>query len=523
MKLGGKSCIAALLAAVWLGGCAHAVPPPGGEEDREPPRVISTTPEHLAVVEPSRDAVIFRFDERISERGLEDPVLVSPETGAVKVSRGRSELRVRVENGWKPGLVYQVTLLPVVQDMFGNPIPEPVVVAFSTGAEIPNTVVAGLAMDRLTGGPVARNLRVEATRQSDSTRYVAVGDTAGFFAFRYLPPGKYDLISYHDGNRNRRLDYSEPMFGGVIEVGAADTTLLELPLLAQDTTPARLTRAEARDSMTVAVTFDDAIDPDLSLVDVRVRVHELPDSTPVPIGIILHHHEYEAAQRTRMAAARDSADAAEAASPPEAPPDSAARARTEVGRVGRPGRAGRALADPSDVARRAAEEPEPGPEAAAEDSVKPPLPARELVVILGRALEPETRYHVEVEGLTNIAGLTGGGGSAVFVAPKRPEPPDTAGAAPDTTATPPDTAVVPPPDSTRAPPPDTIPPGADGTTSPPPSAAGAAAGPPSTRPGVADGSVPRLGAMKGVAAEDPWPAAGLRGRRMERRPARRRR
>lgn len=503
-----------MLAAAWIGGCAHAVPPPGGVEDREPPRVISTTPEQMAVVEPSRDAVVFRFDERISERGLQAPVLVSPETGEVEVSRGRREIRVRLKNGWQPGLVYQVTLLPVVQDLFGNVMPEPVVLVFSTGAEIPNTVVAGVAVDRLTGRPVSKNLRVEATRLPDSTRYVAVGDTAGFFALRHLPPGEYRLVTYQDGNRNRRLDFSEPMFGGAIEIRAADTTLVELPLLAQDTTPARLTRAEVQDSVTVMLRFDDAIDPELRLVDLRVRVFELPDSTLVPINAVLHRHEYDEMVRTARREAPEAGAQAGEDAPPDAPPDSAAAGARPIPRAGPDRRGGPDLRGPRALPGGAGARPEQGrspePARVAEDSAAAPLPSQELVVLMANVLKPDTRYRVEVEGLTNLAGLEGGGGSVAFTTPKVAAR-DTA-AAQDTAAAPPDTTIVPPRDSTVVPP-DTVPPGAKDLSLLPVGEAGANPGSRKGRPEQVEWGVVRariLGRVETGALRRSRGAQGLR-------------
>ena len=87
-----------LAAALLALACAQATPPPGGVEDRMPPRIVATTPDTLSIVESLDGPVVFRFNERISERGItNNSVLVSPRTGDVKVKRGREEIRVEVE------------------------------------------------------------------------------------------------------------------------------------------------------------------------------------------------------------------------------------------------------------------------------------------------------------------------------------------------------------------------------------------------------------------------------------------
>src|SRR5690606_15752601 len=126
--------VAALGAAAVavLFACARAYPPPGGEEDRIPPRIVSITPEPMSVGVARNARVVIRFDERISERGLEGAVLVSPQTSAVRVDRGRSALRVSLRDGWEPDRIYHVVVQPVVRDLFGNTITEPLEVVFST-------------------------------------------------------------------------------------------------------------------------------------------------------------------------------------------------------------------------------------------------------------------------------------------------------------------------------------------------------------------------------------------------------
>src|SRR5690606_10245632 len=95
--------------------------------------------------------VIFRFDERISERNIENIAIVSPSDGDVSVDRGRSELRISIEGGFQPGRVYRVILLPGVRDLFNNERRAPAELVFSTGPAITETALAGLVVDRITG------------------------------------------------------------------------------------------------------------------------------------------------------------------------------------------------------------------------------------------------------------------------------------------------------------------------------------------------------------------------------------
>jgi hypothetical protein len=391
--------------AVGAAFCAKPYAPTGGTPDRRAPEIVATIPERLAIVPNFNGAVVIRFNERISERGADETaVLVSPETGRVHVSHTRTEIRVRIDGGWQPNQIYRVVLLPTVRDLFSNQRKEPVDVVFSTGPTIPSTTVAGLLISRLTNKPVP-DARVEAVRRagSDSTVYVTVTDTAGFFALRYMAPGPYGIHAYVDQNRNKKVDLQELQVDTAATLATArDTVLLTLTMLPHDTTPARLVRAEARDSMQVRLSLDDYVDP-TNLVGVSARVLRLPDSSSIPVMKVVGPRGFDSlmiALRAERAAAADTSRA-RAPNPPRTPTDTASA-----------------------------------------------LPTQELVLVPAVALTPKTRYRVEIAGLTNIVGLKGGGGAVNFETPapppaapaRRPNPPigprsDTTGGRtrPDTT------------------------------------------------------------------------------------------
>ena len=90
------------LTAILLFACAQPYPPPGGPPDREPPRLLATRPEQQAVLTEWEGPVEFTFDETLSENGIRDAVLVSPETGAASIKRDGTNLKVSVEGGWQP-------------------------------------------------------------------------------------------------------------------------------------------------------------------------------------------------------------------------------------------------------------------------------------------------------------------------------------------------------------------------------------------------------------------------------------
>lgn len=427
-----------------VGSCARLGTPPGGPEDHRPPVVVRTEPDTLIVAEDFRGPVRFHFDERVSERvsggQLEDAVIVSPRTGDVHVSHGRTSISVDIDGGFRPGLVYRVTLLPVISDLFGNSLRDPFEVVFSTGAPVSRGALVGLAFDRITGRGVG-DAQVRALSEGDSMVYLTRTDTGGIYVMRFLPPARYRVTAWQDRNRSDTVDRMEPQGTRGALIPGEDTLFLDLPVLQPDTTPARLTGAEALDSVTVALQFDDFLDPDVPASQASfslVRDSTAPAGGAPTVAQALREYEYvlwvdrvrdsiaeaDSIRRAELAEAgpvrEDTAEAADtAAAPSEAvlrpvpaipPPLPAAG--------GAPRRGGGSAEGEGD-----------GPPRAPDGSI---LPARRVVIRLQGFLERDVPYRVRAQGITNIALVPQGGGE-VGVLLEAP-PPDSVAAS--------DTAVV---------------------------------------------------------------------------------
>jgi hypothetical protein len=478
--------------------------------------VVSTEPDTFAMVGEFRGPVRFRFDERVSERTtsgtMDEAVLVSPRTGDVRVRPGRRELKVEVDGGFLPGVVYRVTLLPVVSDLFNNQLRDPFEIVISTRGELVETAVAGLAWDRVSGEGV-ESLEVLAIAQEDSTVHVARADSGGIYAFRYLPIGRYSLVAFEDRNRNQEVDAMEVQGTRSVLLSGPDTLLVDVGVLQPDTTPARLIGVQVLDSATIVLEFDDYLNPTIPAENVDVTVELRVDTAevdtahveveadtvrvaaPPTISRMMHEREYVSwVEQVRDSFARlDSIATIEAMRTPEAEADTAAVSEGEVdlptARVAPP-----AMPPPGGGSVPTARPRSPEGIEAPTGPDGEPLPARRLVALLDGFLVANVGYQVAVARVINFSGVTRGGGESALV--RQPPPPpdtttadslevpdslaaDTTGVPPDTTGVPPDTTAVPPdttgvPPDTTAVPPDTtgVPPDTTGippdTTAVPP-------------------------------------------------------
>ncbi|HLB35117.1 MAG TPA: Ig-like domain-containing protein [Gemmatimonadales bacterium] len=392
--------------------CAAVQEPPGGPPDATPPAIDSTLPDSGAVVPGWRDAVVFRFNEVIDERSggsLERLITVSPVPDEVSVAWKRTAVEVRPKGGWREGAVYQVTLLPGVQDLRGNRLTQGRTVVFSTGGDIPATRIAGTVLDWEQGRVAARGL-VEAIQLPDSLRYVGVADSVGEFVMGSMPPGRYLLMAGVDANNNRRLDFREPLDSLTIQLDSSVTHTFWA--FKRDTLGPGLSRVALGDSLTLRVEFTQVLPPEPPPSG-SITVVALPDSTPVAVAAVWSVAQYDsvaAAERAQRGARADTAaaDTAAAAAADTVPrpiaPDRPTSPEIAAGQRPDSAAARRAAADTSRAARLLRERPKL---------------SNTLVVRLEQPLSPGSRYLVRTD-LPSMLGIRGEGRQVLAVPARTP-------------------------------------------------------------------------------------------------------
>jgi len=373
-----------IAASIFVAACASAGPPPGGPEDRSPPRLVRVTPDTNAVNVGARAATFF-FDETINDRGTGEQdvgnlFIVSPSDGTPRVSYHRTRIDVRPRHGFRPNTAYTVTLLPGLGDLRGNTMKTGATVVFSTGASIPTLRINGVAYDWAAERGAARAL-VEAVTP-DSVVYIAQADSLGRFSIGPLVPGTYLVRGTIDQNNNRIQDRTESWDS--VRVTAPQSAPVELLAAPRDTLPARLTGVTLADSVTLRLSFDRLLDPAQEFPATNFRVAGA-DSVSIPLTTT---------RTPRQEAAEQSARSRQAA-------DSARRADSVAGRP------------------RAAQPPAP---AAADSAAKPsrPAPFSGITLGLARPLAPNTTYRVSVKSVRALSRREGGS-ERTFTTP-RPAP-----------------------------------------------------------------------------------------------------
>ncbi len=396
-----------IIAAAWLAltgvsACAKIEAPPGGPPDLVPPRLVSASPESLAVLSGFDGDVVFRYDEVISEGGapssgngtseLERLILLSPTTRPPTVRWHRDRITVRPREGWQPDRVYRIELLPGVTDLRSNrETSGGAVVTFSTGAPIPTRTLSGAVTDWTNGRPAPAAL-IEAVHAGDSLVYRTHADSAGKFRLGPIPDGAYVVFGSIDQNRNLQRDARESFDSTAVAAGVSEAGTLWT--FQHDTVGPRIQGITVNDSSSAAVTFALPVDPYQRLDSTAVSVRMLPDSTPVAVRSILPQTAYDSAFGHRNAPPT-MADSAAGRLPPPPPPRAIPR---------RPAAGDSATRAPADTL-----------------PVRPTLYTR-LIVRIRDSWKPGGRYTVEIRGIRNPNGAAATARGA-FIVPELPKLP----------------------------------------------------------------------------------------------------
>ena len=415
------------LAATAAGGglaCANQGPPPGGPPDTSPPQVLAVRPESGAVVPGWKDDAVIQFDDVIDEMatggggggaitGLAKQIVLSPVAGEVNVSWHRSSIHVKPAEGWKPGRVYHLQVLPGIVDLRRNVAKTGRTVIFSTGPAMPTAAITGTALQWVEQRLLISGAIRAVPAGDTSLAYLTVTDSTGKFRLDAVPPGRYMVYAIQDQNNNRRLDRREAYDSATVTLDT--TAAVALWTFVHDTVGPRARAADPVDSITFRLTFTQAIDPARLPDTTRLAVLALPDSTPLPVAAIMTPAGYDslaAKERAALDSARRAADTTHAARPDTSRHADTTQRPPTPPRAGPGGAAARPPADTTwKILLR-----------------QRPAPSDKLVVRMSRPLPPASRFFVRVRGVRNLNGATTDGGT-VLTTPK-PVPRDTTKAPP---------------------------------------------------------------------------------------------
>lgn len=257
----------------FLQRCAVRQAPPGGREDKTPPRLLSSFPGPDSTNVRSLEYLEFEFDEIVDRSSLRNQVWILPELpGSFEIKwKGNKKFRIVFKDSLEKDQTYLVTIGAGMKDLRGNTLDEPIVLPFSTGPVIDRGEISGRVV-----GQQAQNVFIYAypltENFSDSSifrarpRYYTQSGKSGDFRIKYLKAGTYRVYALDDQSGDRLYTLQTDQVG----IPFTDVTLapgeqtfqnLNFTLIREDTTGPQFVRARALTNLTVELAFNEALGP----------------------------------------------------------------------------------------------------------------------------------------------------------------------------------------------------------------------------------------------------------------------
>ncbi len=206
---------------IFLTGCANQLPPGGGEEDKEPPKLISQTP-HPNTLNYTDRSITLKFNKYVDKRSLQDAFFISPPMGnEVEFDWRGKEVEIIYPKTFAvvgPDKTFVVTINSTLKDIHGNALTPPINFAFSTGSLIDKGSISGSVVNN-DGKMISifayklGGVDSEYNPTKHFADYISETTITGEYKLSNMAPGLYRIIADYDEDKNLLYTAEREDFG----------------------------------------------------------------------------------------------------------------------------------------------------------------------------------------------------------------------------------------------------------------------------------------------------------------------
>ncbi len=197
-------------AGVFLSGCANQLPPGGGEEDKESPKLVSQTPQPNTLNFHGK-SITLKFNKYVDKRSLQDAFFISPPMGNdVEFNWRGKEVEIIYAKSFAevgPNKTFVVTINSTLKDIHGNALTPPIIFAFSTGSLIDKGSISGSVVNN-DGKMISifayklSGVDSEYNPTKHFPDYISETTISGEYKLPSIAPGLYRIIADYDEDKN---------------------------------------------------------------------------------------------------------------------------------------------------------------------------------------------------------------------------------------------------------------------------------------------------------------------------------
>lgn len=211
--------IGLLLLIGLLSRCGQPLPPMGGLKDTLPPILVRSLPKDSATnTTPTK--IVLEFDEYVQLREVQQQLVVSPVPKIQPLIESKLRtVTINLKDTLLNNTTYAFNFGNALQDINENNPLRNFTYVFSTGASIDAGKLTGQVLMAETGKPDSTIIAVLQPDLSDSAvrkkkpKYMTRLNGEGFFTFRYVAPGTYNLFAIKDADGGMKFDQASEAFG----------------------------------------------------------------------------------------------------------------------------------------------------------------------------------------------------------------------------------------------------------------------------------------------------------------------
>ena len=215
LKIWGKRALLLVGGAVILYSCASIGRLEGGEEDFDPPVMLSSTPQLGSVNQKNTKRFTIQFDEYIKlDKPQEKIVFSPPQAQAPEIKASGKKVVVNLQDSLQPNTTYTIDFADAIQDNNeSNPLTQ-FTYTFSTGDQLDTLAVAGTVLNASNLEPIKGAVvglyadLSDTVFQTKPFERMGRSDSRGYFSIRGIAPGKYHVFALQDDDRDYK--FSQP-------------------------------------------------------------------------------------------------------------------------------------------------------------------------------------------------------------------------------------------------------------------------------------------------------------------------
>lgn len=213
-----KNVIYALCLLLLIGSftqCGQPLPPMGGLKDSLPPILVRSLPQDSATNIMAKK-IVLEFDEYVQLKEVQQQLVVSPVPKVQPLVEAKLKtLTINIKDTLQNNTTYAFNFGNALQDINENNPLKNFTYVFSTGSSIDPGKLTGQVLMAETGKPDSTIIAILQPDLSDTAvrkkkpKYMTRLNGEGFFTFRYVAPGTYNLFAIKDADGGLKYDQAE--------------------------------------------------------------------------------------------------------------------------------------------------------------------------------------------------------------------------------------------------------------------------------------------------------------------------